>query len=58
MLWNSLPVLLHSLPVHHPLPGGVLHEGDGKDVPLSLTGQDHPVSGHTLPHRAQQGDDQ
>ena len=58
MLWNSLPVLLHSLPVHHPLPGGILHEGDGKDVPLSLTGQNHPVSGHTLPHRAQQGDDQ
>ena len=42
----------------HSLPGGVLHERDGEDVPVSLTGQDHPVPGHTLPHRAQQGDDQ
>ena len=39
-------------------PGGILHEGDGEDVPLSVTGPDHSVSGHTLPHRAQQGDDQ
>ena len=51
--------LLYSLPVcYHPSPGGILHEGDGKNVPLSLTGPDHPVPGHTLPHRAQQGDDQ
>ena len=48
-----------SLPVcYHPSPGGVLHEGDGKDVPLSVTRPDHSVPGHTLPHRAQQGDDQ
>ena len=42
----------------HSLPGGILHEGDGENVPVSLTGQDHPVPGHTLPHRTQQGDDQ
>ena len=46
-----------SLPLYI-LPGGILHEGDGEDVPLSVTGLDHSVPGHSLSHRAQQRDDQ
>ena len=52
-----LSELLHSFPVYIS-PGGNLHEGDREDVPLSLTRPNNPVPGHTLPHRAQQGDDQ
>ena len=46
-----------SLPLYI-LPGGILHEGDGEDVPLSVTRLDHSVPGHSLSHRAQQRDDQ
>ena len=55
--WGLCCTTVYNCPLHS-LPGGILHEGDREDVPLSLTGQDHPVPGHTLPHRAQQGDDQ
>ena len=58
----SPPLPPFSTPTFSPLlslaTGGLLLEGHRTDVPLSVSGQDNPVSGHSLSLRGKQGNDQ